>query len=155
MVMRELQKILNNLVGLTARRVKLGYGSFITMDFGNDIEVKVKTKTGVNKHTRGEWHLWVYQCAWRIDKNDKPVVGSEDDRKIIEKLVKCIEGKVLKKFEILTDSFDAKLTFSGNIVLYLFSHITVEVEQWMLYTPGDKVLVVGPSTQWKYSSSNK
>jgi len=155
MIKNELQKIVNNLVSLKARNVKLGYGSFITMDFGNDVEVVVKTKKGLHKHTRGEWYLWVYQCAWRIDKAGKPVVGSEDDRKIIEKLVKIIENKVLKKFDILTNSFDAKLTFSGGIVLYLFSYITVEVEQWKLFAPGNKVLVTGPGTKWSYRDSDK
>jgi hypothetical protein len=61
-----LKDIPSKIQGLKADNIKLGYGSFLTIDFGEPIEINIKTKKGIEKFTRGEWHLWIYMCAWRI-----------------------------------------------------------------------------------------
>ena len=38
-----LEKV-KNLIGLPAQNIKLGHGSFITMGFGQDIEIEIKIR---------------------------------------------------------------------------------------------------------------
>jgi len=141
--------------GIKPTRIKLGHGSFITMDFGRDIPQEIKTRNGPQTRYFGEWHLWVYMCAWRIDKNKKPFAGSEDTREKIENCLLELANRTLKKAEILNDAFDTKLLFDEDMELYLFSFYTEEKEQWMLFTPDRKTFTAGPGCAWSYRDSDK
>jgi len=141
--------------GEKARNIKLGHGSFITMDFGDDVTVEVKTNRGIRKSTRGEWHLWIYMCAWRLDKDDLPLVGANDDRESITKELLILENNKILKTSVLNNAFDVLLEFEDNIKLSLFSFFVKNNEQWMLYTPDHKVFCAGPGVSWTYESSSK
>ncbi len=147
-------QLLQNIVNMQPSRVKLGYGSFITLDFGKDVEVEVKTRRGVSKYTTGEWHLWVYMTAWRIDKNGEPFIGAEDDRELIAKRLVELEDKKLLLFSVLNNAFDSILEFEGGFKLSLFSFGVEDHEQWMLYTPEAKTFTAGPGTSWSYELSS-
>lgn len=138
-------------------RVKLGHGSFITFDFGRDIPEEIKTRNGLKTRYFGEWHLWVYMCAWRIDINKKPCAGSEDSREKIENCLAELVQRELNEVIILNNAFDAKLVFGKDkdIELYLFSFYTEERKQWMLFTPEKKVFTAGPGNEWSYHDSDK
>lgn len=126
--------IFTRLIGLKPTRVELGHGSFITFDFGQEKERQRKSRTGEIKIFRyGEWHLWIYMCAWRIDKDCKPFVGSNDSRKLIQERLSKMQGKGLKSVAILNDAFDAHFVFENGLELYLFSYQVADHEQWMLY----------------------
>jgi hypothetical protein len=152
-VVRILRDITNKVNGLKAYNVKLGHGSFLTIDFGKPIEISVKTKKGIEKFTRGEWHLWVYMCAWRIDKDDRALVGSSDPREKIESVLKKIDGEELISFE-LKRSLDAVLVFSGKYELRMFNINTEDQDQWMIYTPDKNVLTVGPGNKCSYEPAS-
>ena len=79
-------------------RIKLGYGSFVTMDFGRDIPEEIKTRRGIEITYFGEWHFWIYMCAWRIDLSGNPYIGSDDDRKAIEEKLSILNEKKLLEF---------------------------------------------------------
>ena len=150
---RILKDIPNKIQGLKAYNVKLGHGSFLTIDFGEPIEIKVQTKKGIEKFTRGEWHLWIYMCAWRIDKGNRALVGSNDSRNKIESVLKKIDGKELILFD-LKHSLDAVLVFDGKYELRMFSINTEDQDQWMIYTPDRNVLTVGPGNKCSYESAS-
>ena len=67
-----MSSLIKPLEGNSARNVKLGHGSFITIDFGENRAIEISTKKGIIHRFRGEWHLWTYMCAWRLDKEGKP-----------------------------------------------------------------------------------
>jgi hypothetical protein len=141
--------------GLKPTRAKLGHSSFITIDFGQDLSEKIKTRSGTETRYYGEWRLWVYMCAWRIDINKKPCAGSEDSREKIENCLAKLIERELDAVIILNDSFDAKLIFGKDVELHLFSFYTQDREQWLLYTPGQKVFTAGPGDEWTYADSSK
>ncbi len=149
--------LFHNISGVKPTRVIVGYGSSIFMDFGCDIPYEIKTRKGLQTRYHGEWHLWIYMCAWRIDKHKKPVVGWEDTRAKIACHLIELESREFKKAEILNDAFDVKLFFGDDIELHLFSfHTAGEYnEQWLLFTPEKKVFVAGPGCTWSYDYSNK
>ena len=37
-----------------------------------------------SKKIHGEWHLWPYNCAWRLEEGDKILAASEDERNNLE-----------------------------------------------------------------------
>jgi len=146
------------IIGLKARNVLLGYGSFITMDFGKDIIIEVETNKGIDKFPRGEWHLWIYMTAWRIDEKMMPIAGCEDSRVTIEKALKKIENKKLINVDIRNHAFDMKIEFENDIIINLFTLYTEkdsDSENWMLFTPEKKVLAVGPGSFLEYKKSGK
>lgn len=149
-------KLLGRIIGTKPTRVNLGHGSFLTFDFGLDHEEKIKTRSGDFKTIHfGEWHLWVYMCAWRIDRNNKPLIGSNDSRDLIERNLRSLEDKKLTNVTILNESFDANLLFEGGLELLLFSFQVTDDEQWMLFTPEKKVFTAGPGSKWSYQDSDK
>ena len=150
---RILKDIPSKIQGLKAYNIKLGYGSFLTIDFGEPIEINIKTKKGIEKFTRGEWHLWIYMCAWRIDKGNRALVGSSDSRKKIESVLKKIDGKELISFDIKR-SLDAVLVYNGKYELRIFSINTEDQDQWMIYTPDKNVLTVGPGNKCSYEPAS-
>ena len=149
------KNLFQKIVDIKPTRAKLGHGSFITIDFGRDISEQIKTRNGPVTRYFGEWHLWVYMCAWRIDKDKKPFVGSEDSREKIENSLSELAARDFKGIEILDNAFDAKLHFGSDMELHLFSFYTEDETQWMLFTPENKVFNAGPNCKWSYCDSDK
>lgn len=147
-------KILVKIVNLEIRKITLGHGSFLTLDFGKEIKTNIFYKNEESSEKRGEWRLWVYMCCWRIDIDDEPLVGSNDSREKISLLLNKINGKKLTGFKIINNSLDVILNFENNIRLILFSCNTEEDEQWMLFTPDYHVLVIGPANAVSYELSS-
>ena len=129
----EIQAKMHGLLGQQAWWVRRGQGSFLTMEFGRPVP---PAKFGEVAH--GEWHLWLYGCAWRLDEPVK-----------IEKVIQRLEGRALQSFDLQPPALDAVITFEEQLLLRLFSVNTEEMESWMLFTP-DKVITVGPAGQWSY-----
>jgi hypothetical protein len=63
--------------GIIPTRAIQGHGSFITIDFGQDFSEQMNTRSGPKTRFYGEWRLWVYMCAWRIDIDKKPCAGQK------------------------------------------------------------------------------
>lgn len=145
-----MQKLFQQIVGKKPTRVKLGFGSFITMDFGKDIPEEVKTRQGTQIRYHGEWHLWIYQCAWQIDQNGMMLIDSESPKVAIEPVLFNLTNKTFTSFSLLNDFFDAELKFEDMTLRLLH---TKEGEQWMLFTPENKTLVAGPGVRWDYRDS--
>jgi hypothetical protein len=140
----DIQTKLQGILGQKAWGVARGEGSFLTMEFGQPVP-----PTQANAKTHGEWHLWLYGCAWRVEQGEQVIVGSEDDQVKIDTAIQCIEGSALQSFELMTPALDAVISFENGIVLRLFAIFTEEMDSWMLFTP-DKVITVGPAGQWSY-----
>jgi hypothetical protein len=136
------------IIGQKAWGVSVGVGSFITLEFGDPIQSTELSRS------HGEWHLWIYYCAWRLEKGNSVLAGSEDPRPKLEQTVKCMEGLTLNSVEILPPALETIVRFSEQIVLRLFPIYSEEYEHWMLYTPNGNVLCIGPGSNWSYESSS-
>lgn len=128
-------------VGEKARNVKLGHGSFINIDFGKDITVEVRMNKELRRSVRGEWHLWVMMAAWRLSQNKQPILGSGDERDIINEKLSILRGRKFISGKIINDSFDCLFEFEGGLFLNLFSFCIADSRQWMLFTPQKKHLL--------------
>jgi hypothetical protein len=142
-----LNKSVTAIVGNKAWGIKIGHGSFLTIEFGNPIIGKS------DRVIHGEWHLWVYLCSWRIEKDGRFLVGSEDSKDKMIECVKQMEGCRLESFQIFPQALDAILTFDKGLILRLFPVLSEDEDNedshhWMLYMPANKVLVTGPGNRW-------
>lgn len=149
-------QLFTNCIGKKAHNVVLGYGSFVTLDFGEEQKfIEVKTNQGMSGFYRGDWHLWIYMTMWRIDLGGVPIIGSDDTREKIAEELEILEGKKLTNVTINSAAFDVSLFFEDDIKFSLFSSGVVENEQWLLFTPDDKTFVPGPGSNWSYRSSSE
>lgn len=133
------REAVHQLVGKAPWDVQLGWGSFITFEFGKPV-----AKVG-ERRQHGEWHLWLYMCHWRIRQGAEVVIGSSDERDFIgEALDGVVWGDVIKAD--LGPALDISLLFSSGRQVETFACSAIEENQWILYTPeGSAITVNGGS----------
>jgi hypothetical protein len=145
---QEIEKKISPLLGKRGWGAGLGYGSFITVEFGDPIPSQQQKKS------RGEWHLWIYCCVWYIEKDNKLLAASEDPRPKLEAAVQYLDNRILHSVKLLPPAFETVFTFDEGIILHLFPVYSEEYEHWKLYTPNGNVLLIGPGTSWSYENSS-
>ncbi|MEP7134621.1 MAG: hypothetical protein ABI904_06785 [Chloroflexota bacterium] len=139
------------LIGMKAWGVSLGIGSFVTIEFG-----KALPSDKVTGRQHGEWHLWIYCSAWRLETEKEVIVGSEDERSILEDAIQQLNGTLLNSVTITRPAFDTIFEFDGLNKIRVFPlSFHDDCEYWMLYTPDGNVLTVGPGTSWRIEKSSK
>ena|SRR5690348_7870185 len=126
-------------------QVRLGHGSFVTMDFG---ERRI-LRDGDRVREYGEYHLWIYLSAWRLDSAEEILAGSEDPREEIGPILEGLGGRELKHVRVDRPSLGLELGFE-NLVFTVFPIYSHGSEHWMLYVPSGKVLVAGPGATWRW-----
>ena len=151
--------------GLPCWQVKRGYGSFITLEFGEPhLEIrepkvpapewppKVRESVASRKVTvRGEWHLWVYCCSWSILDDGKLIGTSEDNHAAIDSAISRLDGQALAMFSA-DSSAGSEFAFDLGGRLSTSPYDT-DSEQWMLFQPDGHVLSFRADSSYSYSSS--
>jgi hypothetical protein len=142
----QLSAIFRPLIGQKPWQVRLGYGSFITMEFGKKIRDSWVLRGEQHSSTRGEWHLWVYQCDWKLIQRRKPILSSDDSRADIAHVVEMLEGHALESVHVHGDDFNTDFEFRGGMSLRCTGYADEDQddERWLLFMPGHKVLVNVP-----------
>lgn len=122
---------------------QLGVGSFLTLEIG-DARPAVPRAGGAAPRPHGEFHVWVYCSAWRIETPAAVLASSEDDRDALEATVQVLDGAVLAEARVDVPSLSLSLRFEDGTVLRTFSIFTAGYEHWMVYLPQGDVLTAGP-----------
>jgi hypothetical protein len=70
----------------------------------------------------------------------------------------ALNGRALLAVELSHPSLETTFRFAGDHLLRVFpiysSPDEAGAEHWMLFTPGDMVLSVGPAGRWSYHRSD-
>src|ERR1700683_4892598 len=133
----EAATIVSQLQGKRPWNIQLGEGSFITMEFG------APEANPSGRRVHGEWHLWLYMCNWRIETADKVLAGSNDDHEKVQSVLKTEVFDETKTFQVLEPSKDLFIDFTSGLKLHTFSSSSDhDEEQWKLFTPEGKVLLI-------------
>jgi hypothetical protein len=161
-VMDQVREALEPLLGRPAWLVQRGYGSFVTMEFGEPaVEVgeprlrplaiegapsRVMRRTA---HVRGQWHLWIYCCLWSVLLDGTELAGSESSDVMISRALAVVNGQALSGVHVRPANGSTQFAFDLGCVLATHpappgSYDDEPVEQWMLYQwqPPDQVLAV-------------
>lgn len=137
---KTIQDEFQRIVGLRVWDVQVGTESFVTMQFGN---IQHTNSAGGEY---GEFRLWIYSCAWRIENQDGFITGSADDKEIMAQIGDYLNNTSVKEIIVDPKSFDTILKFTNNIQLSMFGRSS-DMEHWLLYTPERRVIAVGPKFQ--------
>jgi hypothetical protein len=146
-------------LGLHAWGVSHGYGSFVTLEFGNP-ELRIQTPRLVPIHldgapskterrvvrARGQWHLWIYCCDWSISINEIQLAHNESDDARIERALSILNGQILTNVSV-KGATQTTFDFDLGAALTTWasppdSYDGEDVEQWYLYEPDGQVLAL-------------
>jgi hypothetical protein len=144
------QDIASNAVGALCWRARRGHGSFLTFDLGERYSDDVGE--------RGEWHLWVYFGDWTLSDGAHVIATNCDDQQRIEEAVARFSGTRLVDVVVDPRSLDTLFEFEHELRLAVGPNSDDEVpdaDWWLLFTPGERVLVVGPAPTWSYKSAHE
>jgi hypothetical protein len=153
------------LYGLPCWNVRPGYGSFLTMEFGDphlkirepreapDRSLPVQRANARRQVTiRGEWHLWIYCCQWHVYRGDKLIGESaleSSSKKPIVRAAEELDGQ--KLIHVSVDAQKAHTMFQFDLGSRLETRPYDDAsEQWMLYEPAGNVLSFRADGHYSY-----
>lgn len=129
----ELRDLFRPVHGQKAWGAKVGWGSFVTIEFG--------TRRLQNHHYHGNWHLWVYQCDWTLKAETHEMANSESGKGLMQTAIENLNDR-----ELLDTSFDpqqraTEFIFKGNLRLRCQPYPDAEPNEecWMLFMPDKQV----------------
>lgn len=147
--------------------VRPGHGSFLTLEFGNPrlrVRERIVASSSASANVkaalarrivtaRGDWHLWIYCCDWTVLFKGKRIGDSSATRKI-RRAADFLNGQKLVRFSMspryLTCAFEFDLGATLNTRPF-----DKKLEQWLLYEPSQKVLVLRADGRYKHQWSNQ
>jgi hypothetical protein len=147
------------LFGLHAWGASHGYGSLLTLEFGNPAlriheprTVQISLEGAPNKienrvvKARGQWHLWIYCCEWSISLKGTQLAQNESDDARIERALRILNGQILTDVAV-TEVAQTTFDFDLGATLTTWpspsdSYDGEDVEQWYLYEPNGEVLAL-------------
>jgi hypothetical protein len=142
--------ILNQLRGIPCWNVKQGWGSFLTFEFGNpslDIGQVRSLKPSDPKSplrrlvtVRGEWHLWIYCCGWRINQDQEVLAEWESKKEEIAAACQALHGQAISDFQFCPSKGTSRFVFDLGGLLQTGPYEEDLREQWMLFCPDGNVL---------------
>jgi hypothetical protein len=135
------------LIGKPAWQVKRGYGSFLTLEFGEphltirepmpDASSPVLHRRNV--YIRGDWHLWIYCCNWRIRSAGKTIARSSGSKKRMDAAAREVDSQRLFSIEVDPGKGTSSFVFDEGAVIETWpwkevaDKATKQYEQWYLY----------------------
>jgi len=133
------------ILGKPAWQVKQGYGSFLTLEFGEphlDIKGPVRRRGRMERIATvcGDWHLWIYCCGWDITQDGKHLANSESDIDTIRRATAWLDGQCLEKIWLEPGTVITHFEFDLGGVLKTYPYDEELNEQWYLYEPTGGVL---------------
>jgi hypothetical protein len=127
---------LKPILGMRPWRARLGWGSFLSFDFGE--------KVRRDNHLFGAWRLWIQYCDWQLAKGERIIVDSESARHLMQNAVRNLEKYPLSDVETQPDSDKTVFLFGTDLRLVCtpYSDQDPDEDIWTLFSPGS-VLNVG------------
>lgn len=130
---KQVETLFQPLLGQEAWGAKVGWGSFVTIEFG--------PKRLQHHRYHGHWHLWLYQCDWTLNSETHEMANSESRRELMQAAIDN-----LNKLELIDISFDqqkmaTEFVFKGDLSLRCQPYPDAEPDEqcWMLFMPDKQV----------------
>ena len=100
----------------------------------------------------------MYFGDWELVGPDGVLASEVDDHAVIDRAVKLFAGTQLVDVNIDASSLDTTFEFERGLRVHIGSNsddLVPDADWWLLFTPDDRVLVVGPGPSWSYKSSRE
>lgn len=132
-----------SVVGQRPWRVALGYGTFATFDFGDEVRGR-----GTSGRMTGSIHLWVQMSSWRVRCGGTLLAGSSDDAGVMAAVLESRQDVEVTDAQIDGLTLDVSLTFADSVSFDTFRSAH-KADSWSLHTRGRGVLFTdGGSSLW-------
>jgi hypothetical protein len=165
---RVVQTAFKPIIGLPAWNVKVGHGSFLTLEFGDPRlsvrePIQIDPKESISPRIRkafqqrlvtvhGDWHLWIYCCNWAITENKRLIGHSESSRKQMDRAAELLDGQQLISVQVKPDRMACRFKFDlGGCLMTSPYEDHKDMEQWFLYEPASRVLTVRDDGRYMHS----
>lgn len=128
-----------------------GSGSRVALDFGSKVErdkpLLNPTVADVSRFYKGEFSLFIEDCAWRLEQGGAIICSSKSDNRQGAELlhgVSLIVGNKLLRVAAIAPGWDLVMEFEGGFVLRTFSDCVTQDDgdNFTLYTP-ESVVSIG------------
>jgi hypothetical protein len=162
------------LYGLPSWRVERGVGSFLVLDFGTP-RVRIDDVRDVHAYigtdfmpvarriadVLGEWHIWIYWCAWSLSWRDREIATSESTELEIDRALSVLRGQSLTVVTAGAD--DGRSSFAFDLACILKTWPTRPYDlaagddqaEWMLFQPSGEVLSLYADGQLRTSQRDE
>ena len=156
-------RIFRKLYGLPGWNVQRGWGSFITFEFGQP-RLEIYEPRSLHHPTservrrifarrqvslKGEWHLWIYCCAWRVFDQKGKEIGQWESKRSVDRATRFLQGQKLEAMSIILPGNRSVFSFDlgGRLETKPYDR---KSQQWMLFTPSRKVLSLRADKCYSY-----
>ncbi len=142
-----------DLIGCPVWLVKKGHGSFLTFEAGlprllvqepravaSDSESVRRAYARRLVTVRGDWHLWIYMCNWRISADGALLAHSESSDQEIDRAASALDGQKIVAVAIDPSTGGSRFEFDLGRSLECSPYEPGDDEVWMLFTPEKQVL---------------
>lgn len=139
------------LLGQRPKRARVGYGSFLTLDFGQ--------ASRKDHRLWYEWQIWIQQTDWQLLRekpNSLVVTDSEAKRGPMQAAIARLETKTLERVDHRVEGPETRFVFSGGVELVCkpYADGTEREDCWALYTPDAYVLKADSGGRLRYFRSD-
>ena len=142
------------LIGKRPWQASLGWGSFLTFEFGQRVRV--------GDFWHGSWHLWLYMCSWRLNGPQGLVLTSDSPRATIGRIVTKLAAHPLTDVEIEPRARRTTFEFGQQLLFRCAAFSQVEernnvdpADYWMLFMPRHMVLTARPGSRISIQRSDR
>ena len=142
------------LIGKRPWRASLGWGSFLTFEFGQRVRV--------GGFWHGSWHLWLYMCSWTLNSPQGLLVSSDSPRASIGRIIASVGAHPLTNVAIERRARRTTFEFGRRFSLTCTPFSQEEeannvdpADYWMLFMPRHMVLVVRPGSRISIQRSDR
>jgi hypothetical protein len=146
------EELFRPLIGIPCWNVKKGYGSILTFEFGQP-SLRIRQPRDVPTElprvrkqfarrlvtVRGEWHLWIYCCGWRIWTDGDVLAYNESTDEQIAAACLQIDGQAIQSVKRVPETNHILFTFDLGGTLETGPYSDEVLEQWMLFLPDGNV----------------
>ena len=163
-----IDELFQPLIGVPSWNVKKGYGSFLTFEFGNpnleireprdvpDATPQVRQLFAQRRVTlRGQWHLWVYCCGWRICLGGNEIAHDESTDEEISVACLKLDGQAIQQVTCEPEVGRTLFHFDLGGVLETQPYDDELLKQWMLYLPDGNVYTFRSDGAVSFGAGNR
>jgi hypothetical protein len=163
-----IQKAFSPLIGLPAWLVRKGHASCLTFEFGQP-HLKIRQPTVSSSESeqarrflskrsvspRGEWHLWIYCCHWRVLSAGNEIAWSESPEQTIVKAARELDGLLLTKVGVDRVRRTSEFTFESETTIRMWPYDEDDSPQWMLFRQSGDVLTYRADGLYSFGPSDR
>ena len=112
---------------------KSGYGSFLSFEFGPEV-YREKAATQGKREGHGEWHFWIYNSTWKIQKGNFIFLHSESEKIIIKNKIGDLNGLFLMSVTFDRENRETVISTNSDFSIYIFPNDPPDQEdEWILF----------------------